>query len=77
METDPQRSTREEAPTDAERHAARNHAGGYLYRIDPDCDPHGRVPPEKIQGAWKVDAAGNIVGRFQRNPKCLGAAHRP
>ena len=63
---------RRETPTAAERRAALNHAGGYLYRLDPDCDPNGQVPPEKIQGAWAVDASGRIVGQFQANPNYRG-----
>ena len=62
-----------ETPTPAELRAAPDHAGGYIYRLDPDCDPNGHVPPEKIQGAWAVDAHGKIVGQFQPNPNYHGA----
>ena len=31
-------------------------------------NPEGDVPPEAIHCAWKVNANGKIVGRFQKNP---------
>ena len=55
-------------PTVAERREAKKWPNGFLYRIDPACDPNGRVPPEGIQGAWPVDAHGSIVGEFRPNP---------
>jgi hypothetical protein len=49
--------------------AARN-PNGWVYRIAASVgDPNGRVPPEAIIGAWKVDAAGKVVGKFIPNPK--------
>jgi len=73
MDTITRRVKQRETPTPAELRAAPDHAGGYIYRLDPDCDPNGRVPPEKIQGAWAVDAHGKIVGQFQPNPNYRGA----
>ena len=63
-----------ETPTEAERAAALHQKGGYLYRIDPAYNPAGRVPPEGIQGAWKVAATGEIIGPFERNPKYRAAS---
>jgi hypothetical protein len=65
--------TKRETPSAAERAAAVRQKGGYIYRIDPEYDPAGRVPPEVIQGAWAVNAAGEIVGEFERNPNYHGA----
>ena len=63
---------RRETPSESERQAAQLYVNGYIYRIDPDCDPMGRVPPEKIQGAWAVDERGEIVGAFHRNSNYRG-----
>jgi len=39
-------------------------------RYTGNYGPKDSVPPEAIAGAWKVDAAGNVVpGSFQANPK--------
>ena len=62
-----------ETPTAAEREAARQQPNGYIYRIDAGYDPAGRVPPEAIQGAWTVDAHGEIQGKFERNPNWKGS----
>jgi hypothetical protein len=47
---------------------ARKHANGCLYAIDGIADPNGAVPPERIRGAWKVNANGEIEGAFIPNP---------
>jgi hypothetical protein len=57
-------------PSPGEIAEAARHPGGYIYRIAASVgDPNGRVPPEAILGAWKVDAAGKIIGGFVPNPK--------
>jgi hypothetical protein len=43
--------------------------GGWVYEIEEGVDPPGRVPPEKIAGAWAVDDAGELTGEFRSNPK--------
>ena len=49
---------------------ARKNPNGWVYAIDGNYGPNDAVPPEAIAGAWKIDAAGNIVpGSFQPNPK--------
>jgi hypothetical protein len=47
---------------------ARNHPDGWVYAIDGEYGPNDAVPPERIKGAWKVDAKGEIVGEFIANP---------
>jgi len=49
---------------------AKKNPNGWVYVIEGNYGPRDDVPPEAIAGAWKVDAAGNIVaGSFQANPK--------
>lgn len=55
--------------TDELRRRARNHPNGYVYQIDPAFDPAGRVPPEGVAGAWRVDGTGEIVGDFVPNAR--------
>lgn len=55
-------------PTPEARAEAKLNAGGWVYAIDDRYDPNGSVPPEAIQGAWKVDEQGEIVGEFLPNP---------
>ena len=52
---------------EAQAEAAQN-PGGRVYAIDGRYDPNGHVPPEAIQGAWRVSEAGEIVGEFIPNP---------
>jgi len=56
-------------PTIGEIEEARKTPSGWVYRLRSDVDPDGRVPPEAIVGAWKVDDLGKIVGEFIPNPK--------
>ena len=59
-----------ETPLQGEIEEAMQHPGGWVYRIAASFgDSNGRVPPEAIVGAWKVDADGKIIGGFIRNPK--------
>jgi hypothetical protein len=58
-----------EAPFLEEIEEAARMPNGHVYRISGKIgDPNGRVPPEAIIGAWKVDASGKIVGGFIPNP---------
>ena len=57
-----------ERPTPGEIQEARRYPNGWVYRISGHVDPQGFVPPDAIAGAWKVDAAANIVGGFIPNP---------
>jgi hypothetical protein len=54
------------------RAQAKTQSGSYLYVIEGVDDPMGRVPPENIRGAWKVDDDGEIVGEFIPNAKFTG-----
>ena len=54
-------------PTPEARDEAKRNPGGWVYAIDGRYDPDGRIPPQAIQGAWKVDENGEIVGEFIPN----------
>jgi hypothetical protein len=56
-------------PYQGEIEEAARHPNGWVYCIAGKFDPNGAIPPEAIAGAWKVDAAGKIVGDFVPNPK--------
>ena len=47
---------------------AKTRPNGWVYAIDGITDPNGDVPPERIRGAWKVNASGEIEGDFVPNP---------
>jgi hypothetical protein len=47
---------------------ARRKPNGWVYAMDGITDPNGAVPPERIRGAWKVNANGEIEGEFIPNP---------
>jgi hypothetical protein len=48
---------------------AKRQPNGWVYAIDGVSDPNGAVPPERIRGAWKVNANGEIEGEFIPNNK--------
>ena len=57
-------------PSAGEIEEATRHPDGWVYRIAASVgDPNGRVFPEAIVGAWKVDTNGKIVGDFIVNAK--------
>lgn len=47
---------------------AKQKPNGWVYAIDGVADPSADVPPERIRGAWKVNAKGEIEGDFIPNP---------
>jgi hypothetical protein len=47
---------------------AKLYPNGRVYRIAGHFTDDQRVPPAAIVGAWQVDADGEIVGNFIRNP---------
>ncbi len=48
---------------------AKLHPGGWVLVVDSYDGPDDQVPPERIRGAWKVDADGLITGDFVPNLK--------
>jgi hypothetical protein len=67
-----------EAPLPGEVAEAARNPNGWVYRIAASAgDPNGRVSPEAIVGAWKVDASGKIAGEFIANPKYDAAKWPP
>ncbi len=55
-------------PTLGEIAEAKHFPDGWVYRIHTGYDPNGRVPPEAIVGAWRVDRTGKIMDDFKSNP---------
>jgi hypothetical protein len=55
-------------PTPKARAEAKNNPGGWVYALDGRYDPDGEIPPQAIEGAWKVDENGEIIGEFIPNP---------
>jgi hypothetical protein len=64
------RTRKEAAPaiTAAVVAEAKQNPNGWVYAMDGIADPNGAVPPERIKGAWKVNASGEIEGKFMPNP---------
>lgn len=56
------------APLPGEHAEASENPGGWVYRIRGSYGPTDAVPPEAIEGAWKVDDKGKITGDFLPNP---------
>ncbi|WBQ17837.1 hypothetical protein [Sphingobium yanoikuyae] len=54
--------------TEQARAEARMQPNGWVYAIGGGYNDTEAVPPQAIQGAWKVDASGNITGEFLHNP---------
>ncbi|MCA9179503.1 MAG: hypothetical protein KDB14_33840 [Planctomycetales bacterium] len=51
-------------PTKEAREEAKLNPDGWVYAIDGlRYDPERPVPPEAIQGAWKVDQIAEVLGR--------------
>jgi hypothetical protein len=55
-------------PSSATLEEAKRTPNGWVYAIDGEFGPNDEVPPDRIAGAWKVDAQGNITGEFIPNP---------
>jgi hypothetical protein len=53
---------------------ARRNPNGWVYVIDGNFGPDDALPPERIAGAWKVDAQGNLTGEYRANPKYIAHA---
>ena len=58
----------ESEPYPGEIAEAKGFPNAHVFRIAGKFRDDERVPPEAIVGAWKVDAQGNIIGNFIRNP---------
>lgn len=59
--------TQQQPPPEAVEEARRK-PNGWVYEIVGGEEPDGSVPPERIRGAWQVNAYGVIVGDFMPNP---------
>jgi hypothetical protein len=56
-------------PTQEAIAQAKLNPGGWVLVVDGYAGPDDQVPPERVQGAWKVDSNGEITGNFVPNPK--------
>jgi hypothetical protein len=56
-------------PTRKAIEEARRNPGGWILVVDGYDGPPDKVPPERVQGAWKVGDDGVILGDFVPNPK--------
>ncbi|NHA05696.1 hypothetical protein G7092_17930 [Mucilaginibacter sp. HC2] len=54
-------------PEDAVKEAL-NNPNGWVYAIDEAFKNEENVPPQAIQGAWKVNSEGIITDSFIPNP---------
>ena len=54
-------------PSEKLREEAKLYPDGWVFEMDGDSDPTGFVPPEKIQGAWKVGPDGKLTGEYRPN----------
>jgi len=57
------------SPSPEEIREAKQHANGWIYRIEGNYDSNAEIPPHAIIGAWRVDEDGLICGDFIVNPK--------
>jgi len=60
--------------TEEMKEKARNNPGEYIYCIDPryaESGADGAIPPEGIVGAYPVDANGEIIPEFMKNPNYI------
>jgi hypothetical protein len=55
-------------PTPEAREEAKRNPNGWVYAINGRYDPNGYIPPQAVEGVWKVDENGEIVGEFILNP---------
>ena len=55
-------------PSPETRAEAKLNPGGWVYVIDGRYDRDGAIPPEAVEGVWRVDESGEIVGEFIPNP---------
>ncbi len=56
------------SPLPGDHAEASENPGGWVYRVRGNYGPNDAVPPEAIEGAWKVDENGKITGDFLPNP---------
>ena len=51
---------------------AKKHPNGWVYVLDKEFKGKEEVPPQYIQGAWKVNENGEVIGDFSPNPNYHG-----
>ncbi|WP_132386407.1 hypothetical protein [Novosphingobium sp. PhB165] len=54
--------------TEQAKAEARANPNGWVYAIAGGYDDTEAVPPQAIQGAWKVNEHGILTGEFSANP---------
>ena len=63
--------------TEQAKAEAKANPNGWVYVISGGYNSSEAVPPQAIQGAWKVDQNGNITGEFKPNPNFDPAFRKP
>jgi len=66
MDQETHRSHRPPPPEAIEE--AKYKPNGWVYEIVGGEEPDGSVPPERVRGAWPVNADGEIVDDYIPNP---------
>ena len=61
--------TFESAIPEEARHEAKLSPNGWVYKIAGEFGPDDVIPPDAIEGAWKVNSTGIITGGFIPNAK--------
>lgn len=56
-------------PRPGELEEAKRYPNGTISRIRGSYGPDDEIPIEAIEGFWRVDAEGRIVGKFLKNPR--------
>lgn len=55
--------------TDQMKEQAKRNPGGWVYKIDWPYQDNEYVPPEAIEGAFKVDSSGLLTNFFEENKR--------
>ncbi|HEY6167387.1 MAG TPA: hypothetical protein VI454_05065 [Verrucomicrobiae bacterium] len=55
-------------PSPRAQEEARRRPNGHVFEFDEKFEPNGKVPHDRVKGAWRVDGEGRIVGEFIPNP---------
>ena len=55
-------------PSPRAQEEAKRRPNGHVFEVNGELGPSESVPPDRIKGAWRVDAEGRIVGEFIPNP---------
>jgi hypothetical protein len=72
-----QPATSQQAPPESAKAEARDNPGGWVYEIAGGYDNTEAVPPQAIEGAWRVDEHGEMTGEYKPNANFDPAFRKP